>query len=414
MNSRLSRVLLVLVFLLLPAQIHAQDADLERAKDWFKAGATAYAAGDYLAAIQAFDAAYELTPLPAIAFSLAQAERRQYFADHDRAHLDRAIKLFSRYNAQVQSGGRRADALDALSQLEPLAATLERPNAPRTPLQTAAPRQTRLMITSDAPRARLSLDGGPASASPLIREVEPGQHRVEVSAAGFFPSQRDLVAVAGELIPVDVPLREQPSKVELESPEGAEVYLDGAFVSEGGAHVSLQLPSGPHRLAVAQKGRRLWAQTIALERGEVRSIRVTLEPTRQRAVALTLFIGSAAALGTGVVLSALAVRAEGRAEGFLGKKSQVNVTSAELSRYKGAIADRNRYRTATAVTLASSLGLFITGLCLHELDRPNPQELYRSPPPERPGPTPAPEQLRLSLLPLLAPDGFGAAIHAAF
>src|SRR4051812_6955024 len=100
---------------MLPTPAFAEgSSDLERAKDSFKAGAAAYAAGDYLAAIQALDAAYQLTPLPAIAFSLAQAERRQYFVDHARAHLDRAISLFRQYIDVAPGGSRRADALDAL------------------------------------------------------------------------------------------------------------------------------------------------------------------------------------------------------------------------------------------------------------------------------------------------------------
>ena len=73
------------------AALADSPSELERAKDSFKAGATAYAAGDYLAAIQALDAAYQLTPLPAIAFSLGQAERRQYFVDHSRDHLDLSL-----------------------------------------------------------------------------------------------------------------------------------------------------------------------------------------------------------------------------------------------------------------------------------------------------------------------------------
>ena len=75
--------LFVLAFLLAPSVARADD--LADAKNYFKAGASAYAAGDYLAAIQALDAAYRLTPLPAIAFSLAQAERRQYFASREPA-----------------------------------------------------------------------------------------------------------------------------------------------------------------------------------------------------------------------------------------------------------------------------------------------------------------------------------------
>ena len=74
---------------LLPCRLaQGQTPEIERAKASFRAGANAYAAGDYPAAIQALEAAYELTPLPAIAFSLAQAERKQYGKTRRREHLE--------------------------------------------------------------------------------------------------------------------------------------------------------------------------------------------------------------------------------------------------------------------------------------------------------------------------------------
>jgi hypothetical protein len=190
--QRLGRTpLIVASFLCFSGTASAQADAVERAKTSFKAGATAYAAGEYLAAIQALDAAYALTPIPAIAFSLAQAERRQYFVAHERAHLDRAVMLFRRYVDQVPSGGRRADALDALSQLEPLAATLPSSGTPAAPAESNDVRRTRLMITSEAPGASISIDGGPPAPSPLIREVSPGKHQVEVTAEGFYPDRRE-------------------------------------------------------------------------------------------------------------------------------------------------------------------------------------------------------------------------------
>ena len=61
----------------LAAPVAAQEpSQLERAKASFKAGANAYAAGDYLAAIQALEAAYELTPLPAIEARVGRSRSR--------------------------------------------------------------------------------------------------------------------------------------------------------------------------------------------------------------------------------------------------------------------------------------------------------------------------------------------------
>jgi hypothetical protein len=399
--------LLLLLLALAPAVARAQQpSDLERAKESFKAGATAYAAGEYLAAIQAFDAAYALTPLPPIAFSLAQAERRQYFASHERGHLERAISLFRRYVEQVQTGGRRADALDALSQLEPLATARSSESA----AEVQAARPTRLMLTCDAPGAELSLDAGPPSPSPFIREVPAGAHQVTVRAPGFFPAEREVVAVAGELIPVSITLREQPSVLSVTAPAGAELYVDGTFAGRGGEPARLELASGPHRMVVSRKGHRVSSQALELERGEARTVNVVLEPTAQRRASNRLFIAGGITLAAGAVLGGLTLSHESSAKDFLKKRALGNVTAHELHDYEEDLTARNRYRTATVIALGASVGLVTTALFLRELDNPEAQEFYR--PPQGSKPERA-TSLRLRYAPLVV-DGLGAVVAGQF
>ena len=392
-------------------------SDLARAKESFKAGATAYAAGDYLAAIQALDAAYQLTPLPAIGFSLGQAERRQYFVDHGRSHLERAITLFRQYIEGSPGGSRRADALDALSQLEPLSAAQPQSTAPIGHRADDAVRRTRVLITSDAPGARIVLDGSVASASPLIREVEPGKHRVQVEAPGFYPTQREVTAITGELLLTQMALRERPSTLALWTSPDADIYVDGGFVSAGGGGVILQLGSGKHRIAVGQKGYRVAVRDVTLLRGKAQTLRVELEQTPQRMTSEGLFIAGGAALGSSLIFSALAIQSEGKAESFLARQAHGNVSSSELYRYGTTIIDRDRYRIATSASLAASAGLFITGLFLHELDQPNPQLLFRTAP--RSGAEPhaqGPGALvsRLQVAPVVYGDGIGALLGGVF
>jgi tetratricopeptide (TPR) repeat protein len=365
---RLAATTLALL-LLAPVARGQSREEIERAKASFQAGATAYSAGEYLAAIQAFEAAHALTPVPAIAFSLAQAQRRQYFVAHAREHLDRAIALYRQYLQEVPTGGRRADALEALSQLEPLALTQGTAAARPTGTEAAAPRPTRLMITSEAAGARLTLDGGPPGPSPLIREVEPGQHRVAVDAEGFFPAAREVVAVAGELIPVSVPLRERPSTVVLATAADAEIYVDGTFASRGGA-VTLSLPSGPHRLVVARTGYRVAARTVSLAPGKSQEVPLVLEPTGQRRAARLLFVASGAALATSLVFGALAVSAEDRAKEVLVRGHDANITRADLARYSDALEHRGRYRAASAGMLGVAAAGLAVALSLYQFDRP--------------------------------------------
>lgn len=368
MKRRLISLAAWLLLVCQAAPSHAQDpSERERAKASFRAGANAYAAGDYLAAIQALEAAYELSPLPAIAFSLAQAERKQYFVDQERGHLSRAITLFRRYLEQEPRGPRRDDAQLALAQLVPV---FEGRRSANEPAPKAEARPTRLMIVSDAPGARISLDGGPPATSPLIREVAPGTHRARVQASGYLDAEREVVAVAGELILTDVGLKERPSVLYVWAPAAAEVYVDGVYVAQGGKLVTLPLSAGAHQLSVAQKGRRLVRRDVRLERGQSHTESVDLEQTTQRTISQMLLIGGGATLGASLVLSALAVRSENDAEDFLGRQQRENVKSSELVAYNARVTERNRYRTAATVAVASSAGLFITGLFLHELDQP--------------------------------------------
>jgi hypothetical protein len=347
----------------------AQEAgDLERAKASFKAGANAYAAGDYLAAIQALDAAYALTPLPAIAFSLAQAERKQYAAKQEREHLQRAISLFRRYLEQEPNGTRRNDALLALAELQPQLGSAA-PSEPVAPKPQARP--TRLMIVSDTPGASIALDGGPAGASPLIREVTPGKHHAHVTAAGYLDSEREVTAVSGELILSEVRLQERPTSLYVWAPEGSDIYVDGVYVTRGGPLATIALSTGAHQLSVAKAGKRLVRRDVRLQRGQAHIEYVTLEDTTQRTLSQALFIGGGAALGAGIVLSAFAIRSENKAEDFLRLRKSHAAKPAELVAYNAALVERVRYRTAAAIGIAGSLSMFITGLFLHELDRPD-------------------------------------------
>ncbi|HTV21269.1 MAG TPA: PEGA domain-containing protein [Polyangiaceae bacterium] len=376
-RSRACARWLWLCALLAPCWARADEPDVtrERAEASFRAGAAAYAAGEYLAAIQALDAAYTLTPLPAIAFSLAQAERRHYFASHEPEHLARAITLYRSYVSQVQVGGRRADALEALSQLEPLAAVQERGASTAESQKASAP--TRLLVMCDAPGAQVSLDGGPKQGSPLVREVEPGKHRASAEAPGFFPAERELTALKGELILGELSLRERPSLLLLATPPDADVYIDGTFATQGGARVKLELPAGEHRLTLTAKGARIETRRVLLSRGKEHWLRIKLTRTPQRAAARALFGIGGAALGASVVLAGLAVQTEGRAQRFLTDRRAGNVTSDELADYHRHVRARDSYQGWSIVSAGIAGALFIAGVLLRELDRPNQRDIQR-------------------------------------
>ena len=147
----------------------AADAAVDQGKLYFDAGVEAYEEGQYPAAIQAFEQAYRIAPHSAIDFSIAQAYRRQYFIDKNPELARRALARYRSYLDQVPQGRRRADAAQALGELE-----VELGHA--TSVSGAAlPLKTRVMVTSSRGKdVRIALDGASPVAAPLIVETKPG------------------------------------------------------------------------------------------------------------------------------------------------------------------------------------------------------------------------------------------------
>ena len=200
------------------------------------------------------------------------------------------------------------------------------------------------------------------------------------------------------------------------APPAAELYVDGTLAGRGGEPVHLELASGPHRMVVAQKGHRVSSQALELERGESRSVAVTLEPTAQRRASNRLFVAGAVTLVAGGVLGGLALSAESDAKTFLKKRAAGNVTAGDLRGYEDDVVARNRFRTASVIALGTSVGLVATALFLRELDNPEAQEFYRTPrPPEGARPVgPDSARLRLNVAPLVSADGAGALMVGRF
>jgi hypothetical protein len=369
--------IVVLFALLVVRSAHADE--MTDAKNYFKAGASAYAAGDYLAAIQALDAAYRLTPLPAIAFSLAQSERRQYFVSREPGHLVRAIELYRVYLKEVPSGGRRADATDALAQLEPLALGVSAATEPGGPPVLREAAKTRIMVTSEAEGARISLDGGAPTATPLIAEVAAGAHMVRVSAEGFFATDRRVVAIAGELVPMEIELREQPAIVIVEPSIEAELYVDGSYAGRVRKGARIELASGSHEFAFVRDGRRVESQVIVLERGETRRLAVDLRWTGQRLAAVSLLVVSGVTLASGVGFTALAVERERAADGILTRRKNAALTATELSDYDEARSNRDEARIGAFASFAVSATSLVTGAFLYALDQPNMSQIVTRP-----------------------------------
>lgn len=411
----MKRTFIALAIALATTSAYGQSKEqLEQAKALFNAGAQAYSVGEFLAAIQAFEEAYKIAPKPAILFSLAQAERRQYAVDHDPKRLQRAVDGFRKYVADVPMGGRRADAVQALGELEPV---LEKEKAkgmvaPTTPAAKVA---ARVMVTSPTIGAQVSLDGSNGSEAPFIGEVKPGKHTVEVVAKGHDPEKREIQVVEGGLVALDLALKERPALLAVDAPSGAEISVDGRVIGFAPLNEPVSLSHGRHFVAVMKNGAVAWTRDVDLTRGETKKVAPDLTTSGQRKVAWVVLGTSLVALGTGGVFTLLAVNREGKAQDVLDEKERGNIAASRLDDYDRYRTQRDRYRTWSTVGFAAGGALAISGILLYALDRPSTPPRTELPSEKPPTPTTpkAPDPM-MSAVPIVSPTMVGASFAIAF
>ncbi|MCC6646579.1 MAG: PEGA domain-containing protein [Polyangiaceae bacterium] len=392
--------------LALAASMARADGELEQAKTLFNAGAQAFAAGQFPAAVQAFEESYKLTPKPAILFSMAQAERRQYFVDKRAEWLRRAIEHYRTYLEQVPKGGRRADAAQALAELEPVAARLEgQPAAPPVAAQAA---ETRLMVSTPTKGAEVWVDGQRASELPLIDVVKPGKHSLRVAAPGYFDETREVVAVQGGLVAVDVALRERPATLTIIAPRGAAVSLDGR--PQGVTPLPpLEVAPGAHAVTLTLNGHHAHTEEIELSRGESRELRTGLSKTGQRKASYAVVAVGAGGLLAGGVLTYLALDRQKQAEDTLTTLETRNVDPHKLDAYDKDRSARDRYRTGAFIAYGAGAAVLTVGALMYAFDQPSVTA-----PRERPRPQAPVDGPKIEVGGLVLPGAAAATLRGSF
>ena len=348
----------------------APAADKSTARILFEAGSRAYAAGNYRAAIQAFEQALAAEARPGLLFSIAQAHRRQYKVDGRPGHIAVAMRRYKEYLAQMKQGGRRADAEAALAELGPIAQRLEQEGQLLPASAAEAETATRLIVTTQAPGAKILVDDEKTPRdAPLIVEVTAGRHKIRVLADNHFEESREIEVAAGAVTALDLALKEKPATLTVDTVSGARVSLDGRFVGEAPLAGAVELQSGSHRLEVLRVGYASFGKTLDVSAGQAVAVAAPLSMTLQRRVSIGLMAGGGAAVAGGVVLGGLALAAQadaGSVRGAMGRGEVVcrGDTCPELDRYNNAVGARDALR-ATSFTLlglgalAGGGGLFL-------------------------------------------------------
>ncbi|UQA56039.1 PEGA domain-containing protein [Polyangium aurulentum] len=418
----LTSIALASALCLLPASAAAQQgndkAADEQAKALFNAGAQAYAAGRYTAAVQAFEGAYKKAPRPAILFSMAQAHRRQYFIDKKPENLQQAIRNYRLYLDQVPQGGRRADAASALSELEVISQRLgvnDTAAASPSPSSSEAVGKTRVTVTSPTPGARVSLDGRPAVEVPLLEEVTPGKHKVRISADGHVTVERDILAIENDLVALDQDLREQSGRLEIKAPNGAQLAIDGRFV--GTLPVPLvDVAPGKHFIAITTNGYKPFTREIDLRRGQSQRVEAELSRTTQRKVSYAFFAASGLAAVGGVGLTFAALAEHGQAEEIAEERRQSGIVTKQYEAFRDHVERRDTFRDAAVILLGTGAVFGFGGFVFYAFDQPA-QPLPPARSDTKPSPTNAPTQgpsIEIAAAPVLSPGFAGVGFVGRF
>jgi hypothetical protein len=395
----------------------------EDARMLFNVGAQAYQKGDFAAAVAAFEQAYRLAPRPGILFSLGQAHRKHYYTAGRRPeHLRAAIASYREYLAKVEQGGRRSDAAEALVELEALASKLD-----MTAMAAVAPvptvqQATRLMVTSQTSEATISLDGGKPREAPLVADVTPGKHNVRFSAPGFFDEARDVEVAAGSTIPLDVPMREKPARVDIQVADGAQISIDGRFAAAAPLTQPLDVAPGHHLVTVTRNGFRAHAEEIDVGRDEARALSVRLESTTQRSVAYGVLGVGVAGVVAGAALAAVAVYRLQQAESFVQQQGTGTLACATpaacqtlFAGYQSNSQARDDFRLAAGVALGAGVAVGAVGLMLFAFDQPTLGTAARSDDRAKPAaPPPRERPMEMAAAPLIGPGLYGVAVGGRF
>ncbi|MBA3539903.1 MAG: PEGA domain-containing protein, partial [Deltaproteobacteria bacterium] len=357
----------------------------------------AYAAQNFAAAVASFEEAYKLVPLPEIAFSAAQAYRRQYRVEARPEYVKRAVELYTAYLAKVKTGGRVGDAADSLGEMQ---RELDRLQASGTKIELAVVERTRLGVTiafvgttDDTNTTALreigdatgeatkgiaaTLDGRPIEPFALI-DVEPGDHVFRVEAEGYEPVERTRRAVKGDSALVDMPLKAKPAKVTIATEAGTRVMVDGrpAGTLPMGA---LELAAGKHVITLLRAGREPVARELSVTRGEIRTIRVPLVQTaRRRAVPWVL--GGAGVLAIGAaVTTTLAVIADGNATDLRAGIAAGDRPTSDADAYDRDVRRRDRFVATTWVVGGGAVLAGLIGAGLYLFDAPSAEGVSVTP-----------------------------------
>ncbi|HEY3355736.1 MAG TPA: PEGA domain-containing protein [Polyangia bacterium] len=211
----------------LPARAQPAADAAAQARHEFFVGEAYYRNGDYQQAIIHYQRAHALKPHPAVLYNVAQCFERL-------GQLDHASEQYERYLREHPAAADRAEVAARVARFRRL--------------------PSRVAISSDPAGAAVAIDGETRGVTPLVLELPPGDHRVEVRLGDRPAQAQPLRCAHGRPAYLSFSLAAPPGRLVVRPPngEGAEVRLDGELV--GYAPYESELAAGRHLLEIGLAG----------------------------------------------------------------------------------------------------------------------------------------------------------------
>lgn len=334
--------------------------DEAAAKRLMDSAKTAFRDERFEEAIEFLAEAYRTYPYVMLLYSLGSAHRRAYEIDGNVEHRRLSIRRYQQYLSEAPDGESSSLAQNYLTSLL----------AERDLGSLEAEVVTRILVSTSAEAATMSVDGTTSVPAPGVISVEPGTHELHVSAPGYSEFVQRVDVPEGATYQIDAALVGLDGSLVVEGPKQAWLRIDGNVVGRLPLSSPLRVAPGPHVLVVSKPGHEPLRVELELERDGWRSVRAPLDVTNQRIASYFLFgLGSAATIASGVQF-AFALDGQIRAAELDERRANAQLSTVDYDRYVEYLDQRNTMRIGSVMAGIGGGLLLLTGVVLFVYENP--------------------------------------------
>ncbi len=242
------------------------------AKEAFSSARILLENNDFAGALDKYEQAFDLSKDPRLLFNMAICARglKEY------ARMQALLLRYEREAGSAMPAQDRADVDAALAAIRDLVGTVK--------------------LTVEEPGATVALDGRAIGTTPLAEPlvVDLGPHTLSIKKPGYEPLEQALTIAGGNdtLLTLTLTAKRHDGELIVSSDEGATVFVDERAVGVG--RFDGVLAPGVHELRVSESGKVAYRTEVDLKDGETRTLQVTLENEKHKALIWPWIVGGVA------------------------------------------------------------------------------------------------------------------------